>query len=74
PMLVVSVAAAGLCGYLGLAASYEASLNHGVRLGSGSTVVVALTFAFVLTATLATLVRRWRRAPTAPGPTIAASA
>jgi manganese/iron transport system permease protein len=74
PMLVVSGAAAGLCGYLGLAASYEASLNHGVRLGSGSTVVVALTFAFVLTAALATLVRRWRRVPTAPGPAIAASA
>lgn len=50
PMLMVSVGAAALCGYLGLTASYEASLNHGVRLGSGATVVVVLTVAFVLTA------------------------
>jgi manganese/iron transport system permease protein len=45
-MVVVSVAVAVVCGYVGLAASYEASLNHGVRLGSGATVVVALTLAF----------------------------
>ncbi len=64
-MLVVSVAAAGLCGYLGLVASYEASLNHGVRLGSGSTVVVALTIAFILTAGAASLVRRCRETTTA---------
>lgn len=74
PMIVVSVAVAGLCGYLGLAASYEASLNYGVRLGSGSTVVIALTVAFVLTAGAATLVRRRRPTPAPPGATIAVSA
>jgi manganese/iron transport system permease protein len=45
-MVVVSVSVALVCGYVGLAASYEASLNHGVRLGSGATVVLALTLAF----------------------------
>lgn len=59
-MLVISVAAAGLCGYVGLVASYEASISYGVRLGSGATVVVALTLAFAGTAGVAGLVRRWR--------------
>jgi len=47
-MVAVSVAVAVVCGYVGLAASYEASLNHGVRLGSGATVVLALTVAFAV--------------------------
>lgn len=64
PMIVTSVGGAALCGYLGLAASYEASLRHGVRLGSGATIVVALTIAFVLTATVAGLARR--RLPPSP--------
>lgn len=67
-MLVVSVAAAGLCGYLGLVASYEASLNHGVRLGSGSTVVVALTIAFILTAGAAAVLSRRRANPATSRP------
>jgi manganese/iron transport system permease protein len=46
-MMIVSVAVSAICGYLGLAASYEASLHHGVRLGSGATIVIALTVAFV---------------------------
>jgi manganese/iron transport system permease protein len=46
-MMIVSVVVSALCGYLGLAASYEASLHHGVRLGSGATIVIALTLAFV---------------------------
>jgi manganese/iron transport system permease protein len=45
-MMVVSVAVSALCGYIGLAASYEGSLHHGVRLGSGATIVIALTVAF----------------------------
>lgn len=73
PMLVVSVAAAGLCGYLGLAASYEASLNYGVRLGSGSTVVVALTIAFILTAGAAALLRRRGAGRAAPGAAVTAA-
>lgn len=71
PMLVVSVGVAALCGYLGLAASYEASLNHGVRLGSGATVVVALTLAFVVTAGVTAVARRKK---TAASPAIAAAA
>jgi len=65
-LLVVSVGAAALCGYVGLAASYEASLNHRVRVGSGATIVVALTVAFLGAATVTTLVRRRRPAPTTP--------
>ena len=74
PMLVVSVLAAGVCGYVGLVASYEVSLNHGVRLGSGSTVVVTLTVAFVLTAAAAPLLRRRRAPPTAPTAVVVGSA
>jgi manganese/iron transport system permease protein len=57
-MLVVSVAVAVSCGYVGLAASYEASLHHGVRLGSGATVVVTLSAAFALAAAGTAIVRR----------------
>nr|WP_131745140.1 metal ABC transporter permease [Frankia sp. Cppng1_Ct_nod] len=35
-------------GWLGLAASYEASVHHGVRLASGATVVLALVVLYVL--------------------------
>jgi manganese/iron transport system permease protein len=74
PMIAVSVAAAGICGYVGLAASYEASLHHGVRLGSGANIVVALTIAFALTATLAGLVRRRRSIARTPSPAVTVSA
>jgi len=74
PMIASSVAVAGLCGYLGLAASYEASLRHGVRLGSGATIVVALTLAFVLAATGAALARRRRRTSPAVEPALAGAA
>jgi manganese/iron transport system permease protein len=57
-MLVVSVAVAAVCGYLGLAASYEASLHHGVRLGSGATIVIALTIAFTAVGGVSILRRR----------------
>jgi manganese/iron transport system permease protein len=60
-MIVVSVGVSALCGYLGLAASYEASLHHGVRLGSGATIVIALTIAFVAVGGTATVHRRRRR-------------
>lgn len=45
--------AAGLVavsGWLGLAASYEASVTHGVRLASGATVVLAITAGFLVVA------------------------
>jgi manganese/iron transport system permease protein len=56
-LLIGSVGVAALCGYAGLAASYEASVNHGVRLGSGATIVVALTLAFAGTAAVTGVAR-----------------
>ena len=48
--MAAAVGITALCGYVGLAASYEASLHHGVRLGSGATIVLTLTIAFALVA------------------------
>jgi manganese/iron transport system permease protein len=49
-MIVVSCGLAGLCGWLGLALSYDLSLHHGLRLASGASIVVVLTTAFLVTA------------------------
>ena len=48
-------------GWRGLAASYEASVHHGLRLASGATVVLALVALYVL-AYVAGIVRRRVRA------------
>jgi manganese/iron transport system permease protein len=45
PLAVLAGAAAG---WLGLAASYEASVHHGLRLASGATVVLALVALYAL--------------------------
>ncbi|WP_431607169.1 metal ABC transporter permease [Protofrankia symbiont of Coriaria ruscifolia] len=50
-----------LGGWLGLAASYEASINHGVRLASGATVVLALVAFYLLALGVVPLARRRRR-------------
>jgi len=42
---VAAVVAAAL-GWIGLSASYEASLHHNVRLAAGATVVIAYTLGF----------------------------
>lgn len=58
---VIFVLAAGigaLGGWLGLAASYEASVGHGLRLASGATVVLALVVLYALAAVLGAA--RWR--------------
>ncbi|KPM52803.1 manganese transporter [Frankia sp. R43] len=47
-ILVISVLLGPLCGWLGLVASYEASVNHGVRLAAGATVVLVLVAAYAL--------------------------
>jgi manganese/iron transport system permease protein len=47
-----------LGGWLGLAASYEVSVGHGVRLASGATIVVVLVALFALAAAVAPLRRR----------------
>jgi manganese/iron transport system permease protein len=49
-MMVVAAGVAAMCGWLGLAVSYEASVHHGWRLASGATVVLAFTIAFVVVA------------------------
>jgi manganese/iron transport system permease protein len=41
---------AGVLGWIGLSASYEASVRHDVRLAAGATVVVTYTAAFALAA------------------------
>jgi manganese/iron transport system permease protein len=50
-------------GWIGLSASYEASVNHGVRLAAGATVVVAYTAGFALAGAGAFLIRRRARPP-----------
>lgn len=54
-------AAAGMAvvlGWIGLSASYEASLHHNVRLAAGATVVVAYTLAFAAAGAVRLLVTR----------------
>jgi manganese/iron transport system permease protein len=58
----LSVAFGCLAGWLGLAASYEASVHHGLRLASGATVVLVLVALYVL-AFAAAAVRRRARGP-----------
>jgi acetyltransferase-like isoleucine patch superfamily enzyme len=50
-----------------LAASFESSVNHGARVGSGATIVIVLTIAFAVIAGAAAVARR-RRPPTAVAP------
>lgn len=47
-LAALAVLVGGLGGWLGLAASYEASIHHGVRLASGATVVLALVTVYLL--------------------------
>jgi manganese/iron transport system permease protein len=54
---VLAGALGALGGWLGLAASYEVSVDHGVRLAAGATIVVVLVVGFALAAA-ATPVRR----------------
>jgi manganese/iron transport system permease protein len=44
----LAVAAGAVAGWVGLAASYEASVYHGLRLASGATVVLALVALYAL--------------------------
>ncbi|HYH49369.1 MAG TPA: metal ABC transporter permease [Acidimicrobiia bacterium] len=56
-MAAGAAVAAGL-GWIGLSASYEASLNHDVRLAAGATVVVAYTIGFAVAGGVRALLRR----------------
>ena len=52
PMFAVAAGIGALAGWLGLAASYEASVGHGLRLASGATVVLVLVVLYGLVAVL----------------------
>jgi manganese/iron transport system permease protein len=60
-ILAAAVVVAALGGWLGLVASWQASVNHGVRLASGATVVLALVALYALAAVVAA-VRSRRKA------------
>jgi len=50
PMIVVGALLGMAAGYAGLIISYTASVDHGVRLATGATIVVVLTVAFAVVA------------------------
>src|SRR4029453_7774806 len=54
-------------GWLGLAVSYEVSVDHDIRLAAGATIVVVLVRLFLLAAALAPLRRRRGRGAGASG-------
>src|SRR3954454_2336798 len=47
-ILASSVVVAVVGGYLGLVASYEASVHHGARIASGASIIVVLVLAYLL--------------------------
>jgi manganese/iron transport system permease protein len=55
---VVAAALGALGGWLGLVASYQVSVDRGIRLAAGATIVVVLVAAFALAAAVAPLRRR----------------
>jgi manganese/iron transport system permease protein len=61
---VLAAALGALGGWLGLAASYEVSVDHDLRLAAGATIVVVLVGLFLVAAALAPLRRRLARAGT----------
>lgn len=63
-ILVAAVGVAALAGWLGLVASWQASVNHGVRLASGATVVLVLVALYALAAAVAAV--RSRRPAVVP--------
>ncbi|HEX2118945.1 MAG TPA: metal ABC transporter permease, partial [Acidimicrobiales bacterium] len=63
PMMVVAAVLTAVCGWLGLAASYEASVNHDLRLASGALVVLTITAGFLLVAAAVAVRNRLSRPP-----------
>jgi manganese/iron transport system permease protein len=51
-VVLLAAGAGALAGWLGLAASYEASVGHGLRLASGATVVLVLVVLYGLAAAI----------------------
>jgi manganese/iron transport system permease protein len=58
---VLAAALGVLGGWLGLAASYEVSVDRGIRLAAGATIVVVLVVGFALAAAVAPLRRVFAR-------------
>lgn len=56
--MAAAAAVAAVLGWIGLSASYEASLNHDVRLAAGATVVIAYTLGFAAAGAARLLFRR----------------
>jgi manganese/iron transport system permease protein len=54
-MTLVAVGVAVLAGWLGLVASWQASVNHGLRLASGATVVLVLVLLYGVAAGISAL-------------------
>jgi manganese/iron transport system permease protein len=65
-MMAVAAALTAVCGWLGLAASYEASVRHGVRLAAGALVVLTITAGFLVVAAVVAVHQRLAR-PAAVG-------
>ncbi len=57
-MMVFAAGLTAVCGWVGLAASYEASVHRGLRLASGALVVVAITTGFLVVAGVAAVRNR----------------
>jgi manganese/iron transport system permease protein len=70
-MTVLAAALGALGGWVGLAISYEASLQQGVRLAAGATIVVVLVGFFLVALAASALIDRGgptdRRGPTDRG-------
>ena len=68
--MAIAAGLACVLGWVGLSASFEASVNRGMRLASGATVVAAFTIGFCLIGAGSHLARRLggRRRPAGAGP------
>jgi manganese/iron transport system permease protein len=64
--MAAAAVVAAVLGWIGLSASYEASVQHDVRLAAGATVVVTYTAGFALAAAGRWLIDRRTRPGTAP--------
>ena len=56
--MAAAAGVAAVLGWIGLSASYEASLNHNVRLAAGATVVIAYTLGFAAAGAVRLVLRR----------------
>jgi manganese/iron transport system permease protein len=65
-MMVVAAVLTAICGWIGLAASYEASVSHGVRLAAGAMVVTTITAGFLVVATVVAVRNRLTRPAAVP--------